>query len=157
MAEYKRNPNTVCNICKKPIYRRPSEIETNNGRVYCGNTCYGISCRKEQPCKICGKLILAIANKKTCSRKCANINRTGISYRLNQPRSKVKDYRSLKIRVMKIKGNSCERCGYNKFEILHLHHKDKNRHNNKLDNLEIICPNCHFEEHYLENSWLKNE
>jgi len=22
--------------------------------------------------------------------------------------------------------------------------------------LELICPNCHFEEHYLEKSWLKD-
>ena len=25
----------------------------------------------------------------------------------------------------------------------------------KLDNLELICPNCHCEEHFLQNSWLK--
>ena len=24
----------------------------------------------------------------------------------------------------------------------------------ELENLELICPNCHGEEHYLENSWL---
>ena len=26
---------------------------------------------------------------------------------------------------------------------LELHHKDGNRYNNELDNLEILCPNCH--------------
>ena len=26
---------------------------------------------------------------------------------------------------------------------LELHHKDGNKNNNSLDNLEIICPNCH--------------
>lgn len=26
---------------------------------------------------------------------------------------------------------------------LELHHKDGDRHNNRLDNLEILCPNCH--------------
>jgi predicted HNH restriction endonuclease len=26
---------------------------------------------------------------------------------------------------------------------LELHHKDGNKHNNNLDNLSIICPNCH--------------
>ena len=27
------------------------------------------------------------------------------------------------------------------------HYKDKNRKNNKIDNLEITCPTCHAEEH----------
>ena len=26
---------------------------------------------------------------------------------------------------------------------LELHHKDGNRYNNDLENLEILCPNCH--------------
>ncbi|MFZ2303908.1 MAG: HNH endonuclease signature motif containing protein [Minisyncoccia bacterium] len=45
---------------------------------------------------------------------------------------------------------------YNKLEILQVHHKDRNRGNNDLSNLELICPNCHYEEHYLEKSWLKD-
>lgn len=152
---YKRNPNTFCIICSKPIYKRPVEIERNKGRVFCSMSCYGISCRKEKPCLICGKAILAGENKKTCSRSCANKYRTGIKYKLNKPRSKVKYYKALKIRLLKMRGMVCERCGYNKFEILQVHHKDRNESNNSLDNLELICPNCHFERHYLEKSWLK--
>ena len=34
-------------------------------------------------------------------------------------------------------------------------HKERNRENNNLNNLELICPNCHYEEHLLEKSWLK--
>ncbi|MBI3573571.1 hypothetical protein HY090_00790 [Candidatus Kaiserbacteria bacterium] len=37
-----------------------------------------------------------------------------------------------------------------------MHHKDRNRNNNSLGNLELICPNCHYEEHYLEKSWLND-
>lgn len=155
MTEYIRHPNTVCVVCNKPIYKRKVDIERNHGHVYCSVTCYGIACRKEKPCIVCGAPILASANKKTCSRKCANIHRTGIKYKLNRPRDKVKSYKHLKIRLLKLRGQSCERCGYNKFEILQVHHKDKNRNNNNLNNLELICPNCHYEEHFLDNSWLK--
>ncbi|MBI2551090.1 HNH endonuclease [Candidatus Uhrbacteria bacterium] len=35
-----------------------------------------------------------------------------------------------------------------------MHHKDRNREHNQLENLELICPNCHYEEHFLEGSWL---
>lgn len=152
---YKRNPNTICIICNKPIYKRPAEIERNAGRVFCTIICYGISLRKEVPCLICKKPILAGLNKKTCSRSCANTHRAGIKYKLNRPRDKVVFERSLKIRLLKIRGTVCERCGYNKKEILHVHHKDRNRTNNELHNLELICPNCHYEEHYLKRSWLK--
>lgn len=152
---YKRHPNTKCVVCGKLIYKRPVEIKRNSGRVFCSTTCYGISCRKEKPCVICGKPILASANKKTCSRACANKHRVGIRYKTNSPRSKVKSYQSLKRRLLKERGEICERCSYNKYEILQVHHKDKNRSNNNLDNLELICPNCHFEEHYLEKSWLR--
>jgi hypothetical protein len=150
-----RNPNTQCSICKKPIYKRPSQIAINNGKVYCGPTCYGIACRREKPCIVCGKLMLARLNKKTCSRGCSNRLRTGIQYKQNQPRSKVKSYKLLKIRLVKLRGPVCQRCGYSKVEILQVHHKNRDHTNNELENLELICPNCHFEEHYLEKSWFK--
>lgn len=152
----KRNPNTTCIICKKPVYKRPSQIKLNKGRVFCGIVCYGISNRKEVPCIICGKSILSGQNKKTCSRSCANVLRTGIKYKLGRPKDKVKSYQALKVRLLKLRGKLCQKCGYTKFEILQVHHKDRNHKNNNLDNLELICPNCHFEEHYLEKSWLKS-
>jgi predicted nucleic acid-binding Zn ribbon protein len=153
---YQRNPNTKCVICGKPIYRRPIEIQRNNGSVYCGMACYGRACRKENPCLVCGKPILATFNKKTCSRHCANIHRTGIRYKLNRPRDKVVLERAMKLRLIELRGMVCERCGYKKLEILQVHHKDRNRKNNDVSNLELVCPNCHYEEHYLQKSWLKN-
>jgi len=118
--------------------------------------CYGISCRKEKPCVICGKLILSGLHKKTCSRSCANKYRTGIKYKINRPRDRVISQRALKIRLLKNRGRNCERCNYDKYEILQAHHKNRDRDDNNIDNLELICPNCHFKEHYLEKSWLKN-
>jgi hypothetical protein len=153
----RRNSNTKCLICQKPIYRRPWQLKLNKNKAYCSSTCYGLSCRKEKPCIICGNLILAGANKKTCSRGCANKHRAGIRYKLSVPRKdNVRNYRSLKIRLMDARGKICEKCGYDKFEILQIHHKDSNRLNNELSNLELICPNCHFEKHFLEKSWFKN-
>ena len=155
--EHTRHPNTNCNICKKEIYRRPFEIKMNKGRVFCGSICYGISSRKDKPCVICGKLILAQFNKKTCSRSCSNIQRTGIKYKGASPRDKVKYQRGLKIRLLEARGKKCERCSYSKYEILQVHHRDRNRNNNDLGNLALICPNCHYEEHFLEKSWLRKK
>ncbi len=146
---YKRNPNTKCVVCNKSIYRRPQQIQENKGRVFCGQVCYGTSCRKETPCVICGKLILSSLNKKTCSRACSNTQRAGIKYKINSPKDNFKSTCTLKISLQRNRGQNCERCGYGNFKILQVHHKDRNRNNNTLDNLELICPNCHCEEHYL--------
>jgi hypothetical protein len=46
-----------------------------------------------------------------------------------------------------LKQENCEMCGVSEWMgkklTLELHHKDGDRHNNSLDNLQILCPNCH--------------
>ena len=46
-----------------------------------------------------------------------------------------------------LKQDCCEKCGVSEWFgrklPLELHHKDGNHHNNRLENLEILCPNCH--------------
>ncbi len=152
---HKRNPNTFCTLCKKPIYRRPVQIK--HGQVFCGLVCYGISQREEVACVVCGKLILAGLHKKTCSRGCANTHRAGIRYKIGSPKDKVKSQQALKLKLLREKGTVCERCGYSKYEILQVHHKNRDRNNNTIENLELICPNCHYEEHFLEKSWLNKK
>ena len=150
---YTRNPNSFCSVCKKAIYRRPSEVAS--GRIFCSSSCYGQSNRRETPCVVCGTAILSGANKKTCSRSCSNTNRAGISYRVGAPKDKVKTGRAIKLRVVALRGPTCERCKYAIVEVLHVHHRDRNHANNDFSNLELICPNCHYEEHYLEKSSYK--
>jgi len=62
-----------------------------------------------------------------------------------------KAYTSSKLRKRLIKEgykeNKCEDCSINEWmgkELgLELHHKDGNKLNNQLENLAILCPNCH--------------
>ena len=46
-----------------------------------------------------------------------------------------------------IKEDKCEICGVSIWQgvklPLELHHKDNDHFNNDLDNLQILCPNCH--------------
>ena len=46
-----------------------------------------------------------------------------------------------------VKKNQCECCGISEWNgkklNCALHHKDGNKHNNRIDNLIILCPNCH--------------
>ena len=41
--------------------------------------------------------------------------------------------------------NQCNRCGTT--ELLLVHHKDENRANNDINNLEILCKKCHQNHH----------
>jgi len=59
-------------------------------------------------------------------------------------------YRRLKLQ--KVEELKCEECGYNKHpEILQVHHIDRDRTNNTIDNLKLLCPTCHEEDHFLNN------
>jgi len=42
-------------------------------------------------------------------------------------------------------GGKCEVCGAR--DNLVVHHKDNNRHNNSLSNLQLLCPSCHVRIH----------
>ena len=95
---------------------------------------------------------MAGANKKTCSRACANKLRTGLKYRIGRPKDKVKNHRARKQQLLELRGAQCERCGYARKEILQIHHEDRDRRNNALENLILLCPNCHAEEHYLNRT-----
>jgi len=74
------------------------------------------------------------------------------------PRRPIEDYLSgqtrisshkLRLRLLKegLKKHQCESCQRTSWLDapipLELHHIDGNRENNRLDNLQILCPNCH--------------
>lgn len=93
----------------------------------------------------------------TCSYACSNTYFRSGSNNPNYKDGHDSKYRqnAFKAKSKKHQKISCSRCSYDKLSnILQVHHKDRNRSNNELDNLEILCPNCHMEEHYLSKDGL---
>jgi 5-methylcytosine-specific restriction endonuclease McrA len=45
------------------------------------------------------------------------------------------------------KCKKCEVCGLDEWEILVLHHRDRNPKNKNINNLQVLCPNCHTRIH----------
>lgn len=134
----------------KDIYRRPSQLA---GNTYCSHECKGKAQQKLRKCTMCDNMILSRFHKKTCSRACANKQKIGLRYKqLGRPtKDKVKDLEAIRKRLIDLRGNNCSRCGYNKYPILHIHHiieKSKGG-SDDTNNLELICPNCHAEEHHI--------
>lgn len=135
--------NTICLICNNSFTHISSRC---NKAKYCSKSCYYISQRNkgktEFTCQYCCKKFIGHAchNRKYCSRSCVN----------KAAKETFKPVYST-VRKMLIKRNlinQCARCGFHQEpKILGVHHKDRNRHNNELSNLEILCPNCHSLEH----------
>lgn len=79
----------------------------------------------------------------TCSRACSN------TYFRSGPNNgnyidAASTYRN---KAFKYYAPICVRCGHNNILALEVHHKDKNRDNSNIENLEILCANCHTIEH----------
>lgn len=79
-----------------------------------------------------------------------NVVRFGADYEHKTPEP-------LKQRLLAERGAACERCGYDEVPgVLETHHKDRNRRNNALPNLEVLCPTCHSVDHYRSRDGLYN-
>ena len=59
----------------------------------------------------------------------------------------------MKLDLIHIRGNKCERCGAKRqFKYLHLHHLTYERvFNEEQFDLELLCAGCHLAEHGIKN------
>ena len=121
-----------CKGCGKKFKLAPSQSH----KQYCCLECYWSSTWEDAVCEHCGKNFKA--------RRCYK-RRNGGRYcdRVCWRAAVESVERSVRAR------GACERCGYKEEPgILQMHHKDRDTANNTLDNLELLCPNCHALEHF---------
>lgn len=150
-----------CLKCTKEFYVKPNVFKKGYGK-FCSKDCVLIY-KKENSSDIMKKFICSYCNieflryKKNfsksgfyfCCRKHKDLAQRIGGIKEIQP-SHYKDgsfnYRDIAFRNFDKK---CNKCGYYEYPaILVVHHKDRDRSNNNLSNLEILCPNCHEIEHY---------
>lgn len=129
-----------CCVCGKDFDTVPSSSKQHT----CSRECYAEKRRlsRIKLCKNCGSEFDGKKGRVTCSRQCSAEYRWKGHVSTSHLWSKVITREQMK---------SCNRCGYNKHpEILERHHIDRDRSNNSEDNLEILCPNCHAEDHLIK-------
>lgn len=116
----KPQPNFECAWCNAPIYRPPARAAVSkSGLHFCCDD------HKNKAQSLSGLTAMHLPGY-----------------------GEGKNYRD---KVFKIAGKpkKCERCGYNKHEAaIVVHHIDRNRSNNDISNLEVLCANCHAIEHF---------
>lgn len=131
-----------CANCGKTF----SRINSDHDRIYCSYRCMREGRRpKLRLCDQCGQKFRPRRPKtRFCSGICRNTWRSWFRHGL----AKGEDVRSRKLQLIRSR-NECSRCGWNIVPaILELHHKDRNRKNVDINNLELLCPNCHSIDHY---------
>lgn len=140
-----------CLICNNEFNSLVSE-----NRKFCSQSCSATHSNKFRTnnrrhgnkCLNCGKLTNRKSNN-FCSIKCGN------EYKRKELFNKIENgdttfsHRHYKIYLIYKFGEKCMKCGWheinpfsNKIPI-QLEHKDGNSENHNLNNLELLCPNCH--------------
>lgn len=103
----------------------------------------------EKTCLCCGTMFRTeprtTREQVVCSRACSNTH-----FRSGPNNGNFIDgYSGYRAKAFHQKPNECSRCGYKEnTAALEVHHKDHNRSNNDIENLIILCANCHAITHW---------
>jgi len=151
-------PNRKCKICDKEFYTKPFHTKKGWGK-YCS-----IKCRSQAQyngkwveCVYCRKKIYRTprdyrkskSKRFFCSFSChCSWENKNVRCGTNAPNwiAGENAYRD----IMRRSGISrkCIKCGVDDKRVLSVHHKDGNRKNNQIENLEWLCRNCHYIIHW---------
>ena|ERR1035437_7027174 len=158
----------LCLTCAKEFDAPIREVNRGNG-LYCSRECSSarpvwskrkatistLVCAfchiefKKQACRVRG----GKSGLRFCSRKCKDSAQSLVGGMEEiQPSHFGTGHGGYREKAFSVYPKQCARCGYKEVEsILQVHHKDRNRLNRDIGNLEVLCPNCHETEHYLSH------
>ena len=153
--KYEKMPKH-CACCGKELTFEQRYLE------YCSNSCAAKvnNTKRERneiinTCLYCGKeLVGKKKHNKFCSSKCCAEYSTNKKIKewlggKNPARGNGQIPSYVKKYLMELHGNKCEKCGWGEeHPITHsipleVHHIDGDCTNNRLENLQLLCPNCH--------------
>lgn len=141
-----------CAVCGKEFETIKARVSIGWG-IYCSRSCQHKSMRKglETKCAYCQKKIYrsqkSIKRSKSGRYFCGHLcqlywfNKQKNGERHPNWQGGKQSYRKNMIRTSK--SVLCKKCGLGDIRILTVHHIDKNRDNNNIENLEWLCLNCH--------------
>lgn len=144
---------TKCSNCEKEF-----ESKLNDNRIYCSQRCSALklnfSKKKFKKCHNCNNNISS--RNKYCSQKCQQLfQRNEIYKKIENNDYQFSDVKTYKNYLIEKHGEKCMICEWKEVNPLsgkipiELHHVDGNSDNNKLENLQLLCPN----HHALTKSW----
>ena len=146
-------PNVECSVCKSVVYRRPTHLRQYKS-VLCSKECRvkSMTTSKVYKCAYCGKDVVRRPGERNendryfCSHshRTSYINSTKIGNKHPLWKGGKAAYRA---KAIAEKGAECEVCGFDDERAIVVHHIDGDRQNNDIDNLQVLCANCHMIAH----------
>ncbi len=159
-------PNVSCKSCGKSFYAKTSHLSKGWGK-FCSTKCQYKSYLKGKFvfCGICGKKIwrkprqlkLSKSGKFFCNKSCFMTwkNKTLLTGK-NHPNWVNGESAGRGILERANRKMVCARCNISNKRVLIVHHKNRNRKNNKLSNLVWLCHNCHHLVHHYDVKYKDN-
>jgi hypothetical protein len=161
--------NIICDFCSREFKKKKSQLKLS-AKHYCSIHCSEQGRRKGKTiqCFTCDKLtyksLKDLKNSKSgkyfCSQICSNVW-IGKQQRAGNNPNWTGGLSSYKILLKRTKSKQvCNLCGKDNLKMLCVHHLDRNRKNNNMQNLIWLCRNCHFLVHHYkkeENRLFKKE
>lgn len=149
-----------CLTCRTPFDAPLKEIRRNKGK-FCSLSCASKSPTKflRKPntlCAQCGKNFFRAPSKKAnsksgihfCSRSCKDQSQRIGGIAAIQPPHYGNGLFNYREKAFRENPPICKGCGYKAHrDVLEVHHRDKDRTNNTVANLVLLCPTCHSEVH----------
>lgn len=128
-------------------------------RKFCSQSCGAQFNNKKYPkrtainkitnCLNCGNVLNKNGQHKFCSKNCNTKYKQKIIFNKIENGDTTLYHMQYKKYLIEKFGNKCMKCGWNEINPItdlipiQLEHKDGNSENNALNNLELLCPNCH--------------
>ena len=151
------NQYDACLHCGKEYKKQKAHAEGAQQELYCSSVCYNEHNKKVKlNCSHCGIQFTRLKSQikkriknnhiNFCSRDCKD---KAVHYMTDIRPAHYGTSEDYRIKAFRVLPNICNRCGFDNLLALEVHHVDTNRYNNDIDNLEILCANCHVIEHKI--------